>query len=248
MKVNYKELNSNGYILRGFFSTPDNEKFDNVVVMFHGFTGHKNEHAYLFKQLTKTLVNENIATLRYDFRGSGDSDGEFTEYTFFTELEDAEKIIKEAYELNNYKPIYVLGFSMGGAVSTRISLKLQDYIKKMVLLAPAGNIPELIHNRFLVREMNEDGNIDMGGYFMNIAIDKAFDGYDMYKDIETFTKPVLIIQGTADQAVNPTYSRKYHDLYPDSRYILVEGSEHGFPKVEYRQIIKENVIKFLKEN
>lgn len=246
MKINYTELNSNGYILRGFLSTPDNGKFDNIVVMFHGFTGHKNENGYLFKQLTKVLVENNIATLRYDFRGSGDSDGEFTDYTFFTEVEDAEKIIKEAYQLNNNQKIFILGFSMGGAVSTRVSLIMQEYIEKMVLLAPAGNIPELIHNRFLVREVNEDGNIDMGGYYMNIAMDKAFDGYDMYKDIETFKKPVLIMQGSADQAVKPEYSRKYYDLYPNSRYILLEGSEHCFTKVEYRKEVKENVLKFLK--
>lgn len=246
MKINYKELNSNGYILRGFLSTPDNGNFDNIVVMFHGFTGHKNENGYLFKQLTKLLVENNIATLRYDFMGSGDSDGDFSEFTFFTEVEDAVEIIKEAYALNNNKKIFVLGFSMGGGVATRVSLMMQDYIEKMVLLAPAGNIPQLIHARFLVREMNEDGNIDMGGYHMNIAMDKTLQNYDMYKDIETFTKPVLIMQGSQDQAVKPEFSRRYHDLYPDSRYILLEGSEHCFTKVEYRKEVKETVLKFLK--
>lgn len=246
MKINYRELNSNGYTLRGFLSTPDNGKFDNIVVMFHGFTGHKNENGFLFKQLTKVLVEQNIATLRYDFMGSGDSDGDFSEFTFFTEVEDARLIIQEAYELNNHKPIYVLGFSMGGGVATRISIPMQEYIEKMVLLAPAGNIPQLIHARFQIRTLNEDNNIDMGGFYMNLAMDKTLQNYDMYKDVETFTKPVLIMQGSADQSVKPEFSKKYHDLYPDSRYILLEGSEHCFTKAEYRQEVRKNVVSFLK--
>lgn len=245
MKIEYRELNSNGYTLRGLFSTPDNG-FDTVTVLLHGFTGHMNENGFLFKQLTKTLTDQNIATLRYDFMGSGISDGDFSEFTFFTEVEDARCIIMDAYKLNNNKKINLLGFSMGGAVASRISIEMKDYIEKLVLLAPAGMMPQSIKNRFAVRTIDEDGNIDMGGFKMNKIIDDTFDGYDMYKDIETFDKPVLIVQGSSDQAVNPKYSKRYHELYPDSRYHMIEGAEHCFTKVEYRQQLNLLVKEFLK--
>lgn len=245
MKIFYRELNSNGYILRGLFSTPD-ESFETIVVLFHGFTGHKNENGYLFKQLTKTLTDHKIATLRFDFRGSGESDGDFTDYTFFTEIEDAKVIIKEAYRLNNNRKIVLLGFSMGGAVASRVSLEMKDYLTKLVLLSPAGNMPELIHKRFLSHKINQDGNIDMGGYYMNIAMDQAFEGFDMYKDIETFDLPVLILQGSNDQSVPPSYSLKYAQKYPHCEYHLIEGSEHCYTKVEYRQIVNTKVLEFIK--
>ena len=76
MQIIQKSLKVKNYILRGLFSKPD-DSYDNIVVMFHGFTGHKNENGYLFKQLTETLVASNFATLRYDFMGSGESDGKF---------------------------------------------------------------------------------------------------------------------------------------------------------------------------
>ena len=66
MQIIQKSLKVKNYILRGLFSKPD-DSYDNIVVMFHGFTGHKNENGYLFKQLTETLVASNFATLRYDF-------------------------------------------------------------------------------------------------------------------------------------------------------------------------------------
>lgn len=244
MKIEYRELNSNGYTLRGLFSTPDNG-FKTITVLLHGFTGHMNENGFLFKQLTKTLTDINIATLRYDFMGSGISDGDFSDFTFFTEIEDARNIIKEAYELNGNKKINLLGFSMGGAVATRISLEMKDYIENLVLLAPAGMMPQSIRKRFEVRTMDKDGNIDLGGFKMNKKVDDTFEGYDMYKDIETFDKPVLIVQGSSDQAVFPEYSKRYHDLYPDSRYHMIEGAEHCFTKVEYRERLNELVREFL---
>ena len=107
MKICYKELNVNGYIIRGLFSEPDNGYTD-IAVMLHGYTGHKNENGFLFKQITKTLVDNNIATLRFDYYGSGDSDGEFKDQTFTTVRNDAKAVIDEAVKLNNGKQIYLI--------------------------------------------------------------------------------------------------------------------------------------------
>lgn len=40
MKIEFRELISNGYTLRGLFSKPESE-YKDLVVMLHGFTGHK---------------------------------------------------------------------------------------------------------------------------------------------------------------------------------------------------------------
>lgn len=244
MQIIQKNLKVNNYTLRGLFSKPEGG-FKNIVVMFHGFTGHKNENGYLFKQLTDTLVSQSFATLRYDFMGSGESDGNFTDFTFFTEIEDGIAIVKEAYELNGKKPIILLGFSMGGAVASRVSLEIMDLIDKLILLSPAGNIPQIVDRYFASHEIDQNGNIDMGGYYMNIATKNAFDNYDMYKDIEKFDRPVLIMQGSNDKSVFPEYSKKYAVLYKNCEYIIVEGSEHCYTKVEYRKIVNETVKNFV---
>ena len=122
---------------------------------------------------------------------------------------------------------------------------MKDYITKLILLSPAGNIAKLIHSRFENHLIDENGNIDMGGYYMNIKMDKTLEGYDMYKDIETFELPVLIIQGKADQSVPPMYSKKYDELYPNSEYVLINGSEHCYTKVMYRKILNEKVMEFI---
>ena len=123
MKVSYNELNVNGYIIRGLFSTPDDGNFKTVCVFLHGYTGHKNETSFLFKQLSARFVENGIATLRYDYYGSGDSDGEFSDQTFTTARNDAKAAIAEGVRLNGGKKIIVCGFSMGGAVAARMSIE-----------------------------------------------------------------------------------------------------------------------------
>ena len=100
MKISYKELQVNDYTIRGLFTEPNNGYTD-IAVMLHGYTGHKNENGFLFKQITKTLVECGIATLRFDYYGSGDSDGEFHEQNFTTVRNDAKAAIDKAVKLNN---------------------------------------------------------------------------------------------------------------------------------------------------
>ena len=99
---------------------------------------------------------------------------------------------------------------MGGAVATRISIEMKEYIEKMVLLAPAGMMPESIAKRFEVRTMDEDGNIDLGGFKMNVKVRDTFEGYDMYKDIETNGYDEAKVQSFKDKYSNYSYSTGFY--------------------------------------
>lgn len=235
--------NNKTYQLRGILNIP--EECHDLVVMFHGYTGHKNENGYLFKYLSWELANLGIGSLRCDFMGSGDSDGYFKEMTFFTELNDARAIIEEAYKLNNYKEIIVLGFSMGGAVASRVSLEYLDKIKKLILLSPAGNMPKLLKDVFMQNPSNVNEYIDMGGYELSKKIMINFTDYDMYQNIVNFTKPVLIIHGECDQSVPISYSVKYHELYPNNEFYTIPDSPHCYTNLTYRNQVYSIIIKYL---
>lgn len=247
-KVIYQELESNGYTLRGLFTVPSNQEFDNIVVMFHGYTGHKNENGYLFKQITDCILPLGLASLRFDFMGSGDSDGEFSDMTFLTEIEDAKRIIEYAYELNHGRPIILLGFSMGGAVASRVSLLYKDKIEKLILLSPAGCMDKSAQTTFSTHPVDENGNVDLGGYYLNQKFLHSFDDLNLYQDIETFFAPVLLIHGEEDLAVPIAYGEKYHTLYPNNTFYRIAGSPHCYTKVPYRKLVQTYIINFLKEN
>jgi pimeloyl-ACP methyl ester carboxylesterase len=244
MKISYKELQVNDYTIRGLFTEPDNGYTD-IAVMLHGYTGHKNENGFLFKQITKTLVECGIATLRFDYYGSGDSDGEFHEQNFTTVRNDAKAVIDEAVKLNNGKQIYLIGFSMGGACAARMSVERKDSIKKLVLMSPAGSMYDILDFIFKKNPVIDENFVDIGGYYVGKGFLESFKDFNMYEGLELFDKPVLITQGSEDLSVYPHVSKKYTEYYKDSKYVLIEGATHCYTKVPYRKQVNEEIKNFL---
>ncbi|MCR4403349.1 MAG: alpha/beta hydrolase [Firmicutes bacterium] len=102
--------------------TPDHDKAP-AVVLFHGFTGTKVERHRIFVKTAEALAREGIVALRFDFRGSGDSEGDFEDMTLPGEISDARASLDYASGLpgvdgNN---LGILGLSMGGAVAACVS-------------------------------------------------------------------------------------------------------------------------------
>ena len=246
MKINYREIEVNGYTLRGFFTTPD-DGFRDVCVFFHGFTGHKNEHNFMFKQLSEKFAEIGIASLRYDYRGSGDSDGDFSIQNYDTVLEDAEAMLKDAVKLNGGKKVIVLGFSMGGATAGRMTAMHPDLIKKAVLISPAAMLLRSLTRTFENPDLIVDNRyVDLGGYYIDISFRETLKGLDMYSDCDKFDGPVLIVQGTKDLAVFPEDSFGYTKHYPNCTYKTVEGAPHGYSTVKMREELQKYILDFLR--
>ncbi len=245
MKINYTELNVNGYIIRGLFTTPDDGVYKTIAVMLHGYTGHKNENGFLFKQLTQRFVEQGIATLRYDYYGSGDSDGEFSNQTFDTARNDAKAVIDQAIKLNNGKKIILCGFSMGGAIAARMSIEKREFIEKLVLMSPAGCMFNILTTTFRTKPIAENDCIDIGGYYVSKDFLDSLMGVEFYEGLENFTQPVLITQGSEDLAVKPEVSKKYTEYYKNCEYVIIEGATHCYTTVPHRRKLQETILAFL---
>ena len=139
----YCEIPTPKGTLRGFFHKPNQDKHP-VCLIFHGFTGQKTGTKFSYVQLSRMLESKGIASFRFDFLGSGESDGNFVDMTFQDELSCARVILEECLKMENCTEIYVLGHSMGGAIASELAKLYPDVIKKMVLWAPAFNLPDAL--------------------------------------------------------------------------------------------------------
>ena len=92
-------INQEGKILRGYLTLPK-EWNNRIVIMFHGFTGNKTEHAGHFRNFSRVLNDEGIASLRLDFTGNGESDGDFSDFTFNILMSDANLILDYAKSID----------------------------------------------------------------------------------------------------------------------------------------------------
>lgn len=234
-------INNKGFVLRGYLEMPENA--NKVVCMFHGFTGNKTEHNGHFRNLARQLAKKNVASIRVDYHGNGESDGEFCDFSFLDALDDAKLIIEFAHNLEGISEVDVLGFSFGGAVASLVTN--DNNCDKLVLISAAGNMPELAQNKMVTWRKLENGNVYSNGFELSSKFADEFKGVNMYANAKNFTKDVLVVQARNDLAVPYLYGVKYAVSYKNSRLHLVKDSGHGYDSLENATELYAKVIEFL---
>lgn len=222
-------LERDGLQLVGTREEPFGEIYD-MAIIFHGFTANRNTS--LLKEITNSLRDENIASVRFDFNGHGDSDGKFENMTVLNEIEDANAILNYVKTDPHVRNIYLVGHSQGGVVTSMLAGLYPDLIKKVVLLAPAatlksdalkGNTQGVTYNPDHIPDRLPFKDLTLGGFYLRIA-----QQLPIYEVSAQFTKPVCLIHGTDDTVVSPNASKKYDQIYQNSTLHLIEGADHYF--------------------
>ena len=104
---------------------------DKVVIVAPGWCMTKDSAAFC---RISEMFAKNFDVISFDFRGHGKSDGF---YTFTSkELMDMDCVVRFARK-NNYKKIYLAGFSLGAAISLIYASKSRFIDKVIAVSAPA---------------------------------------------------------------------------------------------------------------
>lgn len=233
--------NVKGFVLRGYLQLPENAT--KIVVMFHGFTGNKTEHNGHFRHLARKLASQGVASLRMDYHGNGESDGEFYDFSFNDALDDAIRMIDYAKKVENIKEVYILGFSMGGAIASLVAN--DKNCDKLVLISAAANMPILASNKMDSWRKLDNGNVYLNGFELSPKFAEELKNKDMYYNTINYNKDVLIIQAKNDMAVPYLYGVKYAVRYKNSRLHLIKESGHGYDSLENANELYSKIIDFL---
>ena len=106
-----------------------------LIVIAHGVAEHSGRYA----RLAKRLVEQHYAVYAIDHRGHGKSDGEraYIEKFDFT-VSDLDQLVTLAVEQQPGagKP-FLIGHSLGGAISLSYAMKFQDRLRGLILSGPA---------------------------------------------------------------------------------------------------------------
>jgi pimeloyl-ACP methyl ester carboxylesterase len=245
-------LEHKGMMLRGMEHIPDQARIQKVpaVILFHGFTGTKLEPHRLFLKISRKLEQHGIASFRFDFLGSGESDGDFEQMTVSKEIDEAHAIVdfvKNDPRIDHDR-IYLLGLSMGGLVASIIAGERPADVKKLILLAPAGNMYELIMHMI----QNEDIDItkpyyDHGGNLVGLDFLEDLKTIDVFERAKPYNGPVLLIHGTGDEVVPYHISNVYQQkCYGNQATVhFIEGANHTFDRHEWETEVIETITQFL---
>lgn len=218
--------------MRGFFHKPNVDKHP-VCIIFHGFTGQKTGTKFSYVQLARMLEAKGIATFRFDFLGSGESDLNFKDMTFKDELACARIILEETLKMENCTEIYLLGHSMGGAVASELAKLYPDVIKKMVLWAPAFNLPAALDYLTGKMEPNQEGFYDHGGFEISQDFVDDILARDFYQNLDTYKNDLLVIHGSEDKTVPYDISKIYIPKFGKQlQFVTIEGGNHNFDTID----------------
>ena len=106
-----------------------------VVILVHGFSTPK----FVWEQVTPTLVAAGYQVITYDHLGRGFSDrpeGPYNAALYQSEL----SALITGLELAT--PLTLVGYSMGGANVVDFAASHPSLVKQLLLIAPAGYIPD----------------------------------------------------------------------------------------------------------
>lgn len=112
-----------------------------MVIFCHGFSGTKD--GPMFELIADTLQAHGIASIRFDFNGHGESEGEFKDMTVPNEIEDAKKVVEYVRDLRYVSELAIVGHSQGGVVASMTAGQLSEELgepafKAVALMAPAA--------------------------------------------------------------------------------------------------------------
>lgn len=255
------ECMSNGKKIRGSIRLPENYNSSNnkrypVAILSHGILTNRNQ-GILFIKLVDKLETEGIISIRFDFDGCGESEGNLADNSIKTECEDLKSVIKYVNTLNyvDTNNVNLIGYSMGGAVTSIVAGEMPTSIKSTVLWSPAANMIDaceegkLILDNFMDIDDLSTGNNDIGEEytFGKVFIEDAI-GIDIYGEAKKYTGPVLILQGDKDRVVPKNYSEKYNEVYDNSNLKIIKNGEHIFSGEQLEEVISLTSEFLVKEN
>lgn len=248
------EIQTDGGLLRGMIHYPPvpagtelAERYP-VVAAFHGFEGTRMGSSSFFVALSRSLAKAGFASVRFDFLGSGESEGEFSDMTVSRELEDARRIL----EWTAGQPgidgsrTALLGHSMGASITGILAGLMEEgkveiegiEVRTLALLAPAGEIRDRIDEEMAARGLRiKVDTPEFWGLPFPIPVRGGLIGRSFFEDLRRyevmrlgalFRKPVLLVQGDADHMVPLSVCEDYASGMEDCALHMIRGAGHNF--------------------
>jgi putative redox protein len=150
--LNISFLNSRNEKLSARLDLPEDEQPIAYALFAHCFTCTKNIKAAV--NIAAALNREKIAVLRFDFTGLGQSEGDFADTNFTTNVADlvaAAKFLEREYQA----PQIIIGHSLGGAAILQAAAEINS-LKAVVTIAAPHDPGHVTHLFAMMRDQIEN--------------------------------------------------------------------------------------------
>ncbi len=209
-----------------------------TLLVVHGV----REHSGRYMNVVNHLVPSGYGLYGIDHIGHGKSDGE---RVYVERFQDYTKTLKKCFDMirewQPERPIFLIGHSMGGLISTAFLLEHQDELSGAVLSAPSIKVSDntsqaiIFVGKLLSIIMPKAGLIKLDAERVSrdpAVVDAYINdplaytgkitarlGAEILKTMQRVTEqagkirlPIMIVQGSDDKVVDPRGAQLLHDL------------------------------------
>lgn len=220
------EFYSNANRLSGSLELPAGDA-KAYALFAHCFTCGKDIAAA--SRISRALVDNGIAVLRFDFTGIGNSDGDFANTNFSSNLDDL-RAAAEFLDENYNAPQLLIGHSLGGAAVLAVASSI-DSVKAVVSIGAPSKADHVIHNfNDSLDEICSNGiaNVKLG--YKEFSIKKQFVDDLSENSKHNFNlsgKSLLILHSPMDAVVSINEAEKiYASVKHPKSFISLDKADH----------------------
>ena len=225
--------NDDGQSLSGLMSLP-NTTPTAYALFAHCFTCSKNLKAAT--NIARALTESGIAVLRFDFTGLGQSEGDFAETNFSSNVNDliaAVRFLEDHYQ----PPRMLVGHSLGGTAILQAASGVPSAVAVATIASPSdpGHVRHLFPGAEATLAEQGFAEVDLGGRPFTIKrqfIDDL-ERHDLPTSVKGLRKALLIMHAPLDDVVeidnaSMLFSRAMH---PKS-FISLDEADHLLTREE----------------
>ncbi|MEM8487711.1 MAG: bifunctional alpha/beta hydrolase/OsmC family protein [Bacteroidota bacterium] len=207
---------------------PDNGPPVAYALFAHCFTCSKNLKAV--GHISRALTTHGFAVLRFDFTGLGESEGDFADTNFSSNIADL--LDAAAYLETNYAaPKILVGHSLGGAAVLQAAQHLPDVQAVATIGAPydPAHVAHLFESS--AEEINETGHAVVNLAGRQFTIKKQFlddlDSHAVDENIRTLDRALLIFHSPVDQTVSvDNAARIFQAARHPKSFVSLDQADH----------------------
>jgi hypothetical protein len=213
---------------------------EHAVVLVHG-GGVTREEGGFFTRLAIGFGEAGVASLRFDLRGHGESEGRQEDLTLSSILNDIRVALAHVREATGATRLSLLGASFAGGVCAYYAAKRPAELDRLVLLNPQLDYhqrtitsrPYWTDDRLndeMAHQLEQDGFIQFTPTLKHgrPILNEAF-WFEVLSVLGLVQAPTLVVHGTKDTFVPIDASRAAMPRFTaEHQLVEIEGSQHGF--------------------
>ncbi|WP_445666703.1 alpha/beta hydrolase family protein [Fodinibius sp. AD559] len=204
------------------------DKTKSYALFAHCFTCSKNFK--IIKTLSKTLTTHGIGVFRFDFTGLGESEGDFANTNFSSNVDDL-IAASEYMESHLQSPAVLIGHSLGGAAMIQAASRIAS--SKAVATIAAPSSPNSIKEKFGAKldTIKTEGKATVTLAGRDFTIKKQFlddlDKNNMDEKIKNLDRPLMVFHSPVDNIVGIDNAAHIYKIarHPKS-FVSLDDADH----------------------